>query len=421
MKIYGVILASGIGRRTGSYIPKQFIKVNGIPLIDYTISSFKKANIPVIVTVPPEYKINTLLDRYNDVIFIHGGKERIETIKKTFAVLEAVRADYVIYHDSARPLITTKDILEIKEKLINGVDVLITNKEITDSLIYKNEAVDRNNYKLIQTPEAFKVKKLIDAYKEIDLNSTIIASPLLSDPTLCLYNIDSYNFKVTHSKDIRIIEKLLSEDYSFIEDQDINYIKNKDILLFGKSGGIGTSIYSIIKNYANIENPTREEIDLSNLDWNLSKKYDYIIYAAGLCYKDNSLSFEEREKMYYVNTFSVEKLLSIAPEHVNPGGGIIIIGSSSSSTGRKDFGLYSGSKMATNAIVQSYATKLFQLGIRVNIICPTKTDTKMVQITKEEKDNDYILDPNYVAKETINALLSKEYGKIWYLYKGLDK
>lgn len=424
MKIVGVILASGRGERTGSYVPKQFVKVNGRRLIDYVIDAFEDAGIDIAITLPPDYT-DKILSKRNDIVLIKGAKERADTIRNTFPVLEQMKADYVIYHDSARPLITPQVLLAVKEQLLSGCDVLVSGTPITDSLLCLQplECLERTPYRLIQTPEAFKVSKLLDAYRTANfIHPTLISYPLLNDPTLQVFNPEFYNFKVTFTEDIRIAEKLLVDDYlPPAQLPDPNNLKNKHVCILGGSGGIGSAILHELKKYCSVFAPSRKEIDLSG-NWKFpEEKYDHLVYAAGLCYDDQHILDIELRNMFEVNVYSVNAIMKYAPYHINSGGSILIIGSSSSTMGRSGFGLYSASKAAANSLVQAYGPILHHAGFRVNSLCPTKTNTPMVKKTATELDMEYILEPEYVAKVAVRSLLVQESGKIWYLYKGLDK
>ena len=121
-----------------------------------------------------------------------------------------------------------------------------------------------------------------------------------------------------------------------------------------------------------------------------------------------------------VNTHSIGRLFEQAPYIINPNGHITIIGSSASTMGRDNFGYYSASKVATNSLVQAKAQELIKQNIYINCLCPSKTKTKMVDITKTSEDTSLFLDPKDVAKAAINTLLIKDYGQIWYIYKGLE-
>jgi 2-C-methyl-D-erythritol 4-phosphate cytidylyltransferase len=420
MKTIGVILASGIGSRTGSYIPKQFVKAHGKLIIEYAIEAFQKANLPIIVAVPPGYK-----DTFKwPVIIIEGGKERTDTIRNVLEELKKHDADYVIFHDSARPLITSDIILATQQKLYSGHDVLITSSKVTDSLLSLQDLdlVDRSNYRLLQTPEAFKVDKLLKAYESSGQDYTLIAGPLLNDSTLCIFEPEFYNFKITYPEDIRIAEKLLVSDGTIPKaKQSLAILKNKKVLVLGGSGGIGKAVINELSESCFVFAPGHKELDLATENWSVGQdKYDYIVYTAGLCYSDKEITKELRDQMFLVNTYSIDRLTQLAPGIMNPGGSIVVIGSSAATNGRPGFSYYSASKVAANAIVQARAVELKKQNIHINCLCPAKTKTPMVEKTKTSNDDSYFLEPEYVAKTIITGLLTLEYGKIWYLYKGLD-
>lgn len=423
MKTIGVILASGVGDRAGSYIPKQFVKVNGKPIYRYVIDAFREAGIPYLIMIPPDHLIQPVLS--SDVYAI-GGATRTETIKKSFPVLQEMGAECVVYHDAARPLISARDILSIVEKIEEGDAWAFYGPKITDSLIaitgLARGPVDREDYRLVQTPEAFRFDKLLKAYSKDVGEPTFIAAPLVGYEPGTVVSLPGNNFKITYPEDFRTIEKMLTADESFPNEVvDFSALTGKKCLVLGGSGGIGSCIVKGLEEYTDrVRAPSRTLLDLATDDWRIAPGYDHIIHAAGMCYSDIGIAFSERDMMFRVNTFSVDFLLRRSSQIINPGGSVLIIGSSSSTMGRTGFGLYSASKSSANALVQANAARLFANGIRANCLCPTKTRTKMAEKTMTPADIQYLLEPEYVASAAIKSLLLPYHGKIWYLYKGLD-
>lgn len=436
MKTIGVILGSGTGSRAGSYIPKQFVKINGRPVFHYVVDAFYEAGLPIILTVPPGYKESQIAEILPSVpiMFIEGGKTRTETVRKTFSLLQSLGADFVVFHDAARPMINAINIRMAIDALAKGASFAITVEKITDGLAEaapSGEFLNRDNYRLVQTPEAFRVPDLIKAYEGLTeevyaglaKKPTVIASQLIgNNKPGVLIERNSNNFKITYPEDIRWAEKLLADDSLFpAEEAKLDLLLQKNIAVFGASGGIGKPIADLLETYGSVARIGRDTIDLSKSHWEpLQEKFDYVVYAAGLCFEDKNITPQQQEDMFGVNAFSVATLMRNAQDMVNPGGSVLVIGSSSSTMGRKGFGLYSASKMSANAIVQAYASKLYQKGIRVNCLCPTKTKTPMVLKTMTAADMNYILEPEYVARAALKALVAPYNGKIWYLYKGLD-
>lgn len=118
---YAVIVAGGIGSRMGASTPKQFIKINGYPIIFYCISAFWEADpgTRIIVVLPPiDFQIWSLKIRNlfsdKDIIFVPGGAERFLSV---YNGLKEVKPNgLVAIHDAARPLVSPTLINNLYQK-----------------------------------------------------------------------------------------------------------------------------------------------------------------------------------------------------------------------------------------------------------------------------------------------------------------
>ena len=117
-----VVLAAGIGSRMHSSLPKQFMKLEGKPLIWYALQAVERSSIIddcILVTGAEDisYMWREIVEKYGfskvDMITAGGG-ERYESVAQALAVLEsgdmrvANRDGYVFIHDGARPFLTEK-------------------------------------------------------------------------------------------------------------------------------------------------------------------------------------------------------------------------------------------------------------------------------------------------------------------------
>lgn len=176
MKTVAVIVSAGKGKRISSRIPKQYIKIDGRPLLYYTLSVFDAfSGIDGIVLVTAHDRLDycrRLVKQYNFKKVsrvVPGGATRAHSV---YNGLNAVPPEtrIVIIHDAVRPLVTQ----ELIHKAINGsrrygavstvVSPKSTIKEIARNWIGKT--IPRNRLSEIQTPQAFKYSLLKDAYKK---------------------------------------------------------------------------------------------------------------------------------------------------------------------------------------------------------------------------------------------------------------
>lgn len=225
-----MVLAGGSGTRMGIEIPKQFIEVEGKPLIIHTIESFQKnSSIDAIVMVcRSDYreKLTEWIDKYKltKVKFIadNGDTRQLSVKNGLKAISGAVKADDVILiHDGARPLITD----DIINRNIDGVKefgAVNTVIPCTDTLVISKggkslEGVaDRSIHYQCQTPQSFKYEVIIKAHRfaeEGGIDSATDDCQLVSKMGHNVHLVEGskLNFKVTTREDLMILEAVIGK------------------------------------------------------------------------------------------------------------------------------------------------------------------------------------------------------------------
>ena len=111
MHITAIVLAAGKGSRMQSDVPKQYMNIDGKPVLYYSLKAFDMSLVDDIVLVTGEedvsYCKNEIIDKYNIgkvKAVIAGGAERYLSVKN--GLMAADGADYVLIHDAARPCLT---------------------------------------------------------------------------------------------------------------------------------------------------------------------------------------------------------------------------------------------------------------------------------------------------------------------------
>ena len=217
---YIIIVAGGSGKRIKSNIPKQFIEVNGKSLILYTIEKFFTYNpsIGMCVVVHKDYlpHLNDLIKKYFPDKIIRtaiGGDTRFNSVKKG---LELVEPDNTVVgiHDAARPMVsieTIKRCFETAAQKGNAIPVI----NVTDSLRIiennTNKSVNRNNYKVIQTPQCFNASAIKKAFEQ-DYSSLFTDDASVLEKTgekIFLVEGNIENIKITHDTDLILAQHLL--------------------------------------------------------------------------------------------------------------------------------------------------------------------------------------------------------------------
>lgn len=428
----GVILAGGISQRFGSDVHKQYLKINGKEMVYYTISRMKECkslNDVVLVVDRQEYDSHYIENKYK-IKCVCGGNTRNESVKNA---LEYINKNYdcdkVLFHDVTRPLITTDYYDKAMQSLTDDYDCVVSYQEITDSLIHNDsEFVNRDTYKLIQTPEVFYFKQLCSVFDEKKCN-TAIASQLVS-PKIKFMKSDKFGFKVTYPNDLFLAEQLDKINYyELSKHEKYEYdFNNKTILIFGGSGGLGSTLIEYLNsNYKGVKiiAPRTSELNLKNVTVSDIKNYcgenvpDIIVNTAAVSYNDDDGLLETFDNVFSVNLKSNLVIIEYAKtlkKHVE----IVVISSSSSTKGRENITNYSASKAGLNSVVESQARVLHLQDIDLNAIIPEKINTPMIQkLHKTSISTRELLDTQDVIEAIIKTIASNNYGQLIHVRKGL--
>ena len=221
MDTYVIILAGGIGSRMESAIPKQFIPIDGKPVIMHTIQTFRDFDPKMeIILALPEVHTSLWKDLCREFNFgvehqiVRGGRERYFSVKNALDRIpdEAI----VLIHDGVRPLVSAKTIDRVRQGAIekgNAIPYITSPDSLRKIENGKSIAVDRSKFVRIQTPQGFQAKKIKYAYKgDFKPFFTDDASVLESTgETIVLVLGNNRNIKITQPIDLVIVESLLKE------------------------------------------------------------------------------------------------------------------------------------------------------------------------------------------------------------------
>jgi 2-C-methyl-D-erythritol 4-phosphate cytidylyltransferase len=180
-KCIAIVLAGGKGKRMESSLPKQYINLNGKPILYYALNQFQKSDIIdeiILVTGKDEieYCKENIVTRYsmNKVKnIIEGGAERYNSVYNGLQIIH--QCSYVFIHDGARPFIENEVIHNlytcVKEYKACAVGVMAKDTvKIADDKGYILNTPNRNNVWMIQTPQVFEWNIIKKAY-ELLMNS----------------------------------------------------------------------------------------------------------------------------------------------------------------------------------------------------------------------------------------------------------
>ncbi|MBN2668710.1 MAG: 2-C-methyl-D-erythritol 4-phosphate cytidylyltransferase [Bacteroidales bacterium] len=219
MKIYSIIVAGGSGTRMKQSIPKQFLLLNGRPILMHTIERFEALSDEIIVVLPKNemQTWKSLCEKFNfsiSIKLIDGGKERFYSVQNAIESIEDSEG-IVLVHDGVRPLLSEKLIQHIIDQTQKGL-LVIPVYDIQESIRKQennqNKMVDRRLYKTVQTPQGFHLSKIKKAYQQ-DYRSefTDDASVLESiGETITLIEGERFNLKITTPEDLMLAELLIN-------------------------------------------------------------------------------------------------------------------------------------------------------------------------------------------------------------------
>lgn len=220
MKKIAVIVAGGNGSRMNSALPKQFLLLNNKPVLFYTLDTFLKAysDLSIILVLPEEYIaagqeiIDAYFD-YNRIQITEGGRTRFHSVQNGLQLI--TEESIVFVHDGVRCLLTAELIhrcYDAAKEYGSAVPVTDSKDSVRLQREDRNEAIDRNMIKLVQTPQTFHSKILLPAYK-IDFKDKFTDEATVVEAfglKVHLVEGEENNFKITRPVDILIAGQLLN-------------------------------------------------------------------------------------------------------------------------------------------------------------------------------------------------------------------
>ncbi len=216
-----IIVAGGTGSRMQSENPKQFALLHGKPVMVYALEKFLQFDpaIEIIIALRPEYamEFETICRNFKlpEVAVVNGGETRFHSVKNA---LEKIKpgVSVVAVHDAARPLVSLQTI----QNTFSAADksgAAIPAVEITESLrqvdSIGSNAVNRKDYRIVQTPQCFKKEILLAAYdqnyvSEFTDDATVVEA---AGNKIQLTQGNIENIKITYPQDLVLAAALLNE------------------------------------------------------------------------------------------------------------------------------------------------------------------------------------------------------------------
>jgi len=218
---YALIVAGGKGTRIKSKLPKQFLELNGLPILMHTINAFVRysSSVRIIVVLPEDdFDIWTALcEKFNFTIphiLQRGGETRFQSVKNGLDKIEG--NGLVAIHDGVRPLVS-EDIIGASFRLAAVHQSAVAAVRLKESIRMTDQdntkAMDRSRFRLIQTPQTFQADLIKKAYQQKeDPSMTDDASVAERDGhVISLFEGSYENIKITTPEDLIVAEALLKQ------------------------------------------------------------------------------------------------------------------------------------------------------------------------------------------------------------------
>jgi len=218
-KKYAVIVAGGKGARMRAAVPKQFLPLNGKPLLCYPIEAFAQAMPDAqIILVLPEDQLRSaqiVLRSYIgniEVTIVPGGQTRFHSVQNG---LKEIKGHGIVFvHDGARPLLSNDLILRCYKQAIEKGSAIPAIPVAESLRIVDNKstrAVNRDHIRIIQTPQTFNTNILLPAY-QLEYNESFTDEATVVEAygeKIHLIEGARENVKVTTPEDMLIAEAFL--------------------------------------------------------------------------------------------------------------------------------------------------------------------------------------------------------------------
>jgi len=183
MQVFVILPAAGVGTRMAASQPKQFLELNGAPILVHSLRAF--AAVPRITAIYVAVRHNEMervqaqINEYgaafaDRVHVVEGGDNRQESVANAFAALPSEEDDIVLVHDAVRPLIDAATIERTIEAVLEhgaaivGLPAVDTVKQVerTSHGAIVTSTIPREFVVLAQTPQGFRCGLLQQAFAE---------------------------------------------------------------------------------------------------------------------------------------------------------------------------------------------------------------------------------------------------------------
>ena len=218
MNYFAVIVAGGKGLRMGGDVPKQFLPIDGKPILMHTIEVFRRAieGIMIVLVLPAEQQDywRKLCEEHNfhsPEMIANGGETRFHSVRNGLSLLPDDGDAVVGVHDGVRPFVSAETIQRCYNAAAKGKAVVpvVPVVETVRQILPDGRSITRprDEYRLVQTPQTFPLALLKEAYRqpfsEAFTDDASVVEALGKEITMVEGNRE--NIKITTPSDLKLI------------------------------------------------------------------------------------------------------------------------------------------------------------------------------------------------------------------------
>ena len=215
-----LIVFAGSGSRIHSEVPKQFIRINDVEMVVYTIKKFNdnpnidelvlvtaKEYVPYVETLVTKYELNKVKK------IVEGGDTRQESVRLGLEALDYDENDNILIHDGDRPLVSNAIINNALHHLqeFKAVCPILKQEERYEEISNCGRVAVLDNIKVdIQTPQGFKFALIKQAHIDKKYQEFADDIGLIEfEVEVKYFDGEKDNFKVTEDRDLEFLDKML--------------------------------------------------------------------------------------------------------------------------------------------------------------------------------------------------------------------
>jgi 2-C-methyl-D-erythritol 4-phosphate cytidylyltransferase len=442
-RVVAVVLASGSGERFGQDLPKQFVKIAGLTVLEHTLLVFERSRVDeIVLVVNATYRslAEEIIqrNRFSKVTrLLNGGATRRESSR---AGVDAIEGDdtKVLVHDAVRPFLSDRIIDDCIEALDawQAVDVAIPSPDtiidVGDDGVIAG-IPERKRMQRGQTPQAFRAALLRRAHALAEQNPSV---PFTDDCGIVVHfdlakvhvvRGEERNLKITYPEDVFLADKLFQlGSVTPPNDRAGLSLAGKVLVVFGARLGIGEAIVELaraagarVHGFSRANGvDVRDHAALSRaLEQTAARegKIDFVVNTAGVLRmgKLDTRALEDIRAEIEVNYLGAVNVLHAALPYLRQSRGSLLLFTSSSYTrGRALYSVYSSTKAAIVNLAQACSEEVFADGVRINVINPERTATPMRLSNFGKEPEGSLLGADKVARASLAMLLSDVTGQV---------